>query len=252
MVDNIKLWEMTRPQVEAALADGYTTAVATFGATEQHGLHLPLGTDWLWGEELGFHVARALGNALLMPAVRIGRSEHHMDFAGSLTYSEDTFNGIVRDICQSLARHGFREIVLLPTHGGNFKPVGAAAANIRPALPEVNIISYDDLIAFTRSMFDVAARYGFTPEHTGAHAGENETSLILALYPDLVDTASAQAGYVGDPIKLAERIFAAGFKSVTPNGVLGDPAGARAAHGEAYLEALTQDVVEFVRAQRAG
>ncbi len=247
----IQLFEMTRPEVESALTAGFDTAVATFGATEQHGLHLPLGTDAIWGEEIGLRVTRALGNALQAPGVRIGRSEHHMDFPGSLTYSEATFSGIVHDICHSLARHGFKHIVLLPTHGGNFMPLGAAAEKVRPQLPDVQIIAYSDLFSFLDSVFAVAARLGFSPGHTGGHAGENETSMILALRPDLVDLENAEAGYTDDPVQLAEKIFREGFKSVTPNGVLGDPQGATAEYGEVYLQEITELFVNFVHEQRA-
>ena len=245
----VQLFEMTRPEVEAALAAGFDTAVATFGATEQHGRHLPLGTDAIWGEALGLRITRALGNALQAPGVRIGRSEHHMDFPGSLTYSEATFNGIVADICHSLARHGFKRIVLIPTHGGNFRPLGAAAELIRPQLPEVEIIAYSDLSGFMNAIFTVAERFGFSRGHTGGHAGENETSLILALRPDLVDLEHAEAGYTDDPMNVADFIMRDGFKSVTPNGVLGNPQGASAEIGEAYLQALTDLFVAFVHEQ---
>jgi creatinine amidohydrolase len=71
MMEKYRLFEMTRPEVEQAIAAGIDTVIVTFGSTEQHGLHLPLGTDSIWGEELGDRVARALGNALLVPGVRI-------------------------------------------------------------------------------------------------------------------------------------------------------------------------------------
>lgn len=245
----VQLYEMTRPEVEAALALGYDTTVATFGAVEQHGRHLPLGTDAIWGEEIGLRVTQALGNALQVPGVRIGRSEHHMDFPGSLTYSENTFNHIVSDICHSLVQHGFKRIVLLPTHGGNFGPLGAAAKLVQPQLPEAKIIAYHDLLDFLDKLFAVAAGFGFSKGHTGGHAGENETSMILALRPDLVDLDNAEAGYTDDPIHLAAEIFEKGFKAVTPNGVLGDPEGATAVIGEAYLQAITDLFVNFVHAQ---
>lgn len=249
MSAKVQLFEMTRPEVEASMAAGFDTAVATFGATEQHGLHLPLGTDAMWGEEIGLRVTKALGNALQVPGVRIGRSEHHLDFSGSLSYGEETFNGIVSDICHSIARHGFKRIVLLPTHGGNFAPLGAAAELVRPKLPSLEIIAYSELFPFVEALYEVAARYGFSPEHTGAHAGENETSMILALRPDLVDMSVAEAGFIGDPIQAAEKLFQAGFKAVSENGVLGNPEGATAEIGEAYLEAITHFFVTFIQKQ---
>jgi creatinine amidohydrolase len=248
MSQKVQLFEMTRPEVEAALTAGFDTAVATFGAVEQHGRHLPLGTDAIWGEEIGLRVTKALGHALQVPGVRIGRSEHHMDFPGSLTYSEQTFNSIVSDICHSLAHHGFKRIVLLPTHGGNFAPLGMAADLVRPQLADVQIIVYSNLLDFLDKLFAVAAGFGFSKGHTGGHAGENETSMILALRPDLVDLENAEAGYTDDPIQLAQEIFEKGFKAVTPNGVLGDPEGATAVIGEAYLQAITDLFVKFIQA----
>ena len=247
MTKSIELFQMTRLEVEACLAAGYSTAVATFGSTEQHGHHLPLGTDAIWGEEIGRRVTLGLGKALMVPAVRIGRSEHHLDFAGSLSYSEATFNGIVADVCSSLARHGFERIVLLPTHGGNFRPLGAAAELVRPEYPNIEILAFDDLFKFMDILFEVGARYGFTPEHSGAHAGENETSMILRLRPDLVDLDKAAAGFIGDPLSIVDSFIQQGFRAFTPTGVLGDPAGARAEIGEAYLEAISSHFIDFAR-----
>jgi creatinine amidohydrolase len=240
------LYEMTRPEVEAALASGVETAVATFGSTEQHGLHLPLGTDSIWGEELGRRVTEALGKAVQVPGLRIGCSEHHMDFSGSLTLSEATFIQVVSEICHSLARHGFLRIVLIPTHGGNFRPIGKAAELIQPQLPEVKLIAYSDLAAFVEAVYAVGEAAGIAAERVGAHAGENETSMILALRPDLVAMAQARPGFVGDHLALATTIFEKGFRAVTENGVLGDPREATAELGERYLQVMTQLMVTFV------
>lgn len=248
--EKYRLFEMTRPEVEQAIAAGVDTVVATFGSTEQHGLHLPLGTDSLWGEELGDRVARALGNALVAPGVRIGCSEHHMSFAGSLTLREETFAQVVADVCRSLAHHGFRHLVLIPTHGGNFAPLARAVAAIRPELPDTNLIAFTDLMAFMDEVFKVGAAHGVTPEQAGGHAGEHETSLMLAVRPDLVAMADAQPGYVGDQLSVAPIVFQHGFRAVTENGVLGDPRGASGRNGEDYLAAMTEMVVRFVRAQR--
>ena len=251
MTTNRNLFEMTRPQIEAAMAAGCDTVVATFGATEQHGLHLPMGTDSIWGEALGARITSALGNALQLPGLRIGRSDHHMAFAGSLTLSQETFNMVVVDTCRSAAHHGFKHIVLVPTHGGNFRPLGEAAELARAQLPETNIITFSDLFVLMDVLFEVAGRYGFSPSHTGGHAGENETSLILALRPDLVDLDSAEAGYVGDMMSIADTIMRDGFIGVTKNGVLGNPEGASAEIGEAYLVAMTEKFTELAQAEIA-
>ena len=246
------LYEMTRPEIEQALADGFDTAVVNFGSTEQHGLHLPMGTDSLWGEDLAERVTKGLGKALQLPGVRIGRSDHHMDFAGSLTISQEAFALIVRDICRSVAHHGFRHIVLIPTHGGNFRPLAEAIAQVQPELPELNLIGWTDLAALTHVLWSVAARHGISSDQAGAHAGENETAMILYLRPELVNMAVAEAGFIGDHLAMAEKMIGGSFKSVTHNGVLGDPNLGNAETGAEYMETLADVVVAYARAARDG
>jgi len=245
-VQKRNLFEMTRPEVEQAIADGIDTVIITVGSTEQHGLHLPLGTDAIWGEALGDRVADALGNALLAPGLRIGCSEHHMDFAGSLTLSQETFVQVVADLCRSLAHHGFGHIVLIPTHGGNFAPLARAVEAIRSELPGVNLIAFTDLLGFMNEIFRVGKARNVMPEQAGAHSGEFETSLMLTVSPELVAMDKAQPGYVGDQVSIAAVVFEKGFRAVTENGVLGDPRDASAANGEAYLAAMTDLVVRFI------
>ena len=244
------LFEMTRPEVEQAIASGVDTVVVTFGSTEQHGLHLPMGTDAIWGEALGDRVVRALGNALLAPGMRIGCSEHHMDFAGSLTLSPETFSQVVADFCRSLEHHGFVYIVLIPTHGGNFTPLAKAVEAIRPDLPGINLIAFTDLMGFMDEIFRVAKALQVTPEQAGAHSGEFETSLMLTVRPDLVAMDAAQPGYTGDQLSIAAVVLEKGFRAATENGVLGDPSDASAANGEAYMEAMTDLLVRFIENQK--
>lgn len=242
--------EMTRPEIEQALAAGIDTVVVTFGSTEQHGLHLPLGTDSFWGEELGHRVARALGDALLAPGVRVCCSEHHLAFAGSLTLSTETFRHVVADICRSLAHHGFRHLALIPTHGGNFRPLAQAVESLRGELPGVDLIAFTDLSALMDVAFEVGRAHGITPEQAGGHSGEFETSLMLAIRPDLVQMDRAEAGYVGEQMSVAPIVFTKGFRAVTENGVLGDPRGACVENGVEYADALAAMLTRFVRERR--
>ena len=244
------LFEMTRPEVERAIASGIDTVVVPFGSTEQHGLHLPLGTDAILGEAMGDRLARALGNALLAPGLTIGCSKHHMDFAGSLTLKKETFIEVVADLCRSLAHHGFDHIALIPTHGGNFAPLAKAVKAIQPELPGVNLIAFTDLMGFMDEIFRVGKTLEVTPEQAGGHSGEFETSLMLSVRPDLVAMDKAQPGYVGDQLKIAAVVFEKGFRAATENGVLGDPSDASAANGEAYLAALTDLLVGFIKAHK--
>ena len=111
-----------------------------FGSTEQHGRHMPLGTDAVLGDEIGWALADRL-DAFMAPTVRFGCSEHHLSFPGTISLSDETFQRIVTDVVASLSRHGFRRIVLLPTHGGNFKPLAEAVAELKP-VENVKVIAF--------------------------------------------------------------------------------------------------------------
>ena len=102
----LELDKLTWPEVEAELKDGRDTVVVAFGATEQHGLHMPLATDALIGDELARAVADRI-DAFVAPTVRVGCSSHHLDFPGTLSLEDETFHAIVRDLVSSLARGGF-------------------------------------------------------------------------------------------------------------------------------------------------
>src|SRR5207253_1731062 len=125
----LELDKLTWPQVRSEIESGRDTVVLALGATEQHGYHLPLATDAL----LGDHLARALADrldAFLGPTLRVGCSEHHLGFAGTLSLSESTFHAVVADLVRSLLSGGFRRIVLVPTHGGNFAQLATAVAKL--------------------------------------------------------------------------------------------------------------------------
>jgi creatinine amidohydrolase len=230
----IELDRLTWPEVQAELAAGRTTVVVAFGATEQHGPHLPLATDALIGDHLARLVADEL-DAFLAPTVRIGCSEHHLEFPGTISVSESTFSAIVADTVRSLARGGFRRAVLLPTHGGNFGPLGAALQKLDPA-PEIEIKAMTDVNALLAIALLGAERHGVPLGEGGLHAGEWETSMLMAIHPELVHPERGEPGYTGDPQEAVQKLFSAGVHAVSTNGVIGDPARSSAEHGERYWQ----------------
>jgi creatinine amidohydrolase len=128
----IRMEEMTWPEIKAAIESGYTTAVVAVGSTEQHGPHLPTMTDARIGDDVAERVARKLGHALHARTIAVGMSEHHLAFAGTISFKAETLRLILRDYVDSLARHGFMQIVFLPSHGGNFSTVQESTS---PATP---------------------------------------------------------------------------------------------------------------------
>jgi creatinine amidohydrolase len=241
---SIFLERMTRPQVEAALADGFTAVVVPCGAVEQHGPHLPLFVDAEIGTRLGAEVARRLGNAVVAPTIRVGCSEHHMDFAGSLTLRHSTFKAVCIDYCTSLARHGFTRILLLPSHGGNFQPVAEVVGEIKETIGnECQVGAFTDMIALVKVWRDEVESMSGLGDRVGGHADIAESSVMLCLHPDLVNQGAAEAGFAAELSQdLVDRILRDGMGSVTPNGILGDARGMSSEIGERLI-AATADLI---------
>jgi creatinine amidohydrolase len=233
-VGAVELDRLSWPEVQAELESGRDTVVIAFGATEQHGPHMPLATDALIGDHLARLVADEL-DAFVAPTVRVGCSSHHLDFPGTLSVSDHTFHSLVADLVGSLARGGFRRVVLLPTHGGNFAPLAAALERLDPP-PEIEISALTDLGALIAIAQLGATEFDVPMGDGGLHAGEWETSMLAAIRPELVHSERAEPGYTGEPEAAIGAIFSDGVKSISDNGVIGDPARASAEHGRRYWD----------------
>lgn len=219
--------------------------VVAFGATEQHGPHLPLATDALLGDHLARLVADQL-DAFVAPTVRVGCSEHHLEFPGTVSISEDTFHRVVADLVRSFARGGFRRVVLLPTHGGNFRPLAAALEELGP-VDGIEIRALTDLGALFAIAQVGVDEHDVPLGEGGLHGGEWETSLLMSIHPELVQPDRGAAGYTGDMETAIGAIFASGVHSISANGVIGDPSQASVEHGARYWDevlAITLGAIE--------
>ena len=242
----LELDKLTWPEIQAELDAGRDTVVIAFGATEQHGRHMPLATDALIGDELAREVAERI-DAFVAPTVRVGCSSHHLDFAGTLSLEDDTFHAIVADLVRSLARGGFRRVVLLPTHGGNFAPLAAAIEKLGD-VEGVKVVAMTDLGALMRVAAVGEQEHGVPLGEGGLHAGEWETSMMLSVHPELVKMDQAEAGYTGDLQEGIERLFAGGTKALSENGAIGDPAKSSAKHGRRYWDTALEIALERIEA----
>jgi creatinine amidohydrolase len=251
MRSSLDMTRMTTLEIGAAIARGMTTAVVALGAQEQHGGHLPMATDSIWGEYLADAVAQKLGNALVAPVFAVGFSPEHMTFAGSITLKAETWGAVVDDYVSSLEHHGFTRIVLICSHGGNFFPMIEQLPGLKARHPQTHIAAYTDLMEEVAEAAKVAAGFAVTAEEAGAHAGEWETSMMLLVEPESVHSDRYEVGFMGDLAAVIDRINADGMGVVTPNGILGDPAKASADHGRRYLERITDLIVDFVERETA-
>ena len=246
-----RLADLSWPEVRAALAAGWDTVVVTAGSIEQHGPHLPLLTDTLIGEGLGAAIVARLDRALKGPTIALGCSEHHMAFPGTITLDKERFKGVVQDYARSLARHGFRLICFIPSHGGNFGPLQEAVTELGGRAGEARVATYTDLNGFLEVMYASQRPFDVTPARAGAHAGNAETALVLDLRPDLVLADRAEEGFVGEFDRAAQELaLREGLKALTANGILGDARGTDAERGRACLDALADHLAAWVCGER--
>ena len=203
--------------------------VVPLGSTEQHGPHLPLGTDSAIAAALAGRLAAARPDVVVAPALPYGSAGEHAAFPGTLSIGAAALELVVVELVRSA--DAFAGVVLVSGHGGNAAPLAAAVATL------------------TADGRDVLA---WSPRLPGAdaHAGRTETSLMLALAPGEVRVAAATAGDTRPLAAVIGELRQGGVAAVSPNGVLGDPTGASAAEGAGLLDSLTADLVAAVDAWR--
>ena len=254
--DTILTEEMSWPEIKAAIAGGMTTVILAVAAIEQHGPHLPTGTDTYGGYASAEGIARELGNTLVAPVMRPGLSEHHTAFPGTITLSQETFMKVLMEYCESLARHGFEDIVLLSAHGGNTDTMLALLPRVAKKLKGTCRVHMP--VTPLGAMFDDIAQvyqeYGVTRGQVGAHSGWGETSSMLLHHPDLVDMDKAEDGrsdeafYAPEEIKYSQlESFVYGIHTQAPNGILGDARGASAEAGRKLYEIRCRRGAEQIR-----
>ena len=248
-----RLAEMTWPGVADAVEAGATTVVLPLGATEQHGPHLPLGTDTIRADALADRMAERLGSgALVAPTLPFDCSDEHAGFPGLLGLDRETLARVIVDCARRLAGWGIRRLLLLSMHGGNGDALDLALTHLERELPGLEVWINEPLEAFAEAVLEVADKEGISANALGLHAGEGETSEVLHLRPDLVHMRRATPGYVGDMPGVIEKLRADGLRPVAADGVLGDPTLAEAGRGARYLDALADELAARLRDGASG
>ncbi len=240
----MNLFEMTWPQVDAL--DRNTPIVFPIAALEQHGRHMPLFTDsLLLGEIMRRVQQRPIASKVLFaPLQWLGNSHHHLDMPGTLSASPRNYLNLLQDLCENFLAHGFRRLVFINGHGGNTTPSQQALFELRQKYRDRK-----DLMLAALTYWDSAKPCdeiaGLHQQQMG-HACEWETSMMLALRPELV---------VGDLDLVPDIPFGTGaspgYRGWTMGdrsepGHIGSASVATATKGEALFGVFATGVTEFL------
>ena len=221
MTATTRLGELASP----ALGGGRPVLVLPLGSCEQHGPHLPLGTDTFVAAELAQRLAARSPGIVVAPPMGVSASGEHAGFPGTLSIGTDVTAAVLVEIARSAGWAA--GLVIVNGHGGNAEAVARAVTKIR---------------AEGRNVHAWWPRI----EDGDAHAGRTETSLMLAINPALVDVQGASPGDLRPLGEITAELRVGGVGGVSPSGVLGDPTDATLEHGRDLLDILTDDLVTAV------
>lgn len=251
------LWAELTTEDVAALDRDTAVAIQPIGAVEQHGPHLPLITDALTAETIARGAVAALGPALgvnrnmwVLPTLHYGKSTEHLGRAGTVAMSTATLQAVCLDLGESLAASGIRKLVFVNGHGGQPSLLDVMARDIRHRFGL-------EVFPIMPSRFRPSAEV-IDPDPFGIHGGFAETSMMMAIAPELVhpELAVADGLAVGEYYRRQRHLTLEGpvptawlIDDVSASGVVGDPAGASAEVGKRLLdhqiELLSQALLEI-------
>jgi creatinine amidohydrolase len=242
-------WKDLTTEDFAALDAARQVVILPVAAIEQHGPHLPLGTDAAINAGV---LARAIDlmpmetPVLVLPPLPVGLSPEHRDFPGTLTLSPETLLRVVIETGESVARAGLRKLILFNSHGGQPALLEVAAQQLRTLHAMVAVVANSWRMMRPAEFFPAAER------EAGIHAGANETSLLLHLHPGLVrrdriaDHPSAARKLERDHPELAgggRFKFAWQTQDLNPSGAVGDARLGSAEAGKALVEQAAHALV---------
>ena len=240
----IEEWDLTRTNLHRISQRRYEVAVLPIGAVEAHNRHLPEGQDFLHTTHVAQESCRRAwqrcDSVICLPTLPYGVDCNQMAFPLAIHVSQAALDAMVREIIVSLRAHGLRKIVLLNGHGGN------------DFVPLVRQIQCDlDVHVFLCNWWTVGHdRYEEIFDRPDDHAGQFETSVALALYPDLVEPKVAGRGesrpFRFEALRKGWVRTSRNFARLNDHCAAGDPTGASAERGREYLEIVCRRISDFL------
>ena len=228
---------MTSPEFREAIKSN-RGVIITIGSCEQHGHHLPLDTDNLIGFNTAINVAKRT-DCLLLPPINYGQVWSAKNFSGTIALTTTTIKAILHDIVISLQRHGVKNIIFMSGHNGNCAAIKEACREIHDQYGWNNVWH----------VFPTLSKEGWelleSPIACNCiHAGELETSMVLAIRPDLVHMDCVTKEYPVQPKELAYRPM--GWDEYIETGSFGDSSLASIEKGQRINQLMIDEAVRII------
>jgi creatinine amidohydrolase len=239
--EEMLLANMTQPQAQKALGRG--TVVLVTGSVEQHGAHLPLGTDAFAALTIALRVGYRL-EAPVLPLSLVGVAPYHMPWAGSLTLRPETLSSLMLDVCRGLSAAGVERVIVVNWHEGNTSAIRIAADQVQAELPVRVIVVEAHII--TNGLFPEEMEF--------THAGSMETAAILAYDSSLVRLDQRTEGDLVDSGSEGHAMFRRrdvfpvmkDFREVAATGWYGTPEAVTEERSREIIDAVTDHIVGAV------
>ena len=235
---SVKLEEMNTDAWQEA---GFDTAIVPIGACESHGDHMPFGTDGLTSHALAVKIAETCEKTFVLPPYYLGYSQHYRHKPICISLSNDTQVRVLKDVLLSLRHWGIKKVLILNGHDGNIPCAEIAARDVKVAHPEMSLAVFDWWTILARMVpedtFEIWNGFG--------HAGEVETSIGLALFPELMDMSRARGQIPTRLDPFVKEIWT--FDEITGYGASGAAEKGTVEKGRIIVEAVVKYMADYMR-----
>lgn len=228
-----------------------TIVLFPIGSVEQHGWHMPVGTDYLMAEAISCELVKRETKgfeALLFPTLQFGLNAEHTGFCGTVTFPARLLLEMLEQQVRAMLNHGFRYFAFLNTHGGNTPMLEIFVREFKAAHPNCHMTSFQ---YFTHGFFDALSTHIDNPIGVDVHAGELETSMIQYLFPEMVHMDVPPETLKESNCKSAQLPKFWLTREVSVSGIMGDATLARPDKGKLYFDyicdSLTSAVTDYMQ-----
>lgn len=227
--------EISWKEAEKIIKD--SLLILPLGSLEQHGPHLPLGVDTFIAEEIAKRVAIKIENSIILPSIPISYSWVWRDFPGTVTIREKTLEELIKDIVRSIYRHKPKALIIINGHLANNSALKYAIRDLYDEIPlRIYYFSYPGIEKFPQD----SQRW-----YNDIHAEEVETSIMLAIKPELVDLSKTEIEYPTKPKSYGRSVLSLG--TLSKSGIFGNPKVASREKGEKYLEIIVEEILSTLK-----